>query len=322
MQKGCPKCGRMINGNLKVCPYCNYNFKEIDGFFKRISDEKFVQDEKYAGLIKRLVAGLFDIFVTFVFTYFILIIIDHYIIKITLDNLYYGILIFLPLYILYNSICERTKWQGSLGKYILGIIVTDEYENPETFPKALVRNIAKIVNVLTLGIGFVLSAFPPQKQALNDKLAHTYVLNKLVMKDDNKQFYSNPIKRLTAFVIDILLISLICYAFLWLVNIIDLKNLSLQTKEMIESAKYIVCVVIILFYFPVAESHSGMTFGKSLLKIKVVKSDGNIAGFITCLARELLLVIDFLTLSFLLTLVTPKKQTIKDILTRTIVIDR
>ena len=84
MQKGCPKCGRMINGNLKVCPYCNYNFKEIDGFFKRISDEKFVQDEKYAGLIKRLVAGLFDIFVTFVFTYFILIIIDHYIIKITI----------------------------------------------------------------------------------------------------------------------------------------------------------------------------------------------------------------------------------------------
>ena len=76
MQKGCPKCGRMIEANLKICPYCKYDFKEINSFFKKISDEKFVQDEKYAGLIKRLVAGLFDIFITAVFTYFILIIIE------------------------------------------------------------------------------------------------------------------------------------------------------------------------------------------------------------------------------------------------------
>ena len=45
MQKGCPKCGRMVSSNVRKCPYCNYNFDEIDGFFKRIYDEKYNEDE-------------------------------------------------------------------------------------------------------------------------------------------------------------------------------------------------------------------------------------------------------------------------------------
>lgn len=322
MQKGCPKCGRMIEANLKICPYCKYDFKEINSFFKKISDEKFVQDEKYAGLIKRLVAGLFDIFITAVFTYFILIIIDKYLTKITVENLYYGIFIFVPLYLLYNSIFERTSWQGTLGKYIVGIIVTDEYENPETFSKALVRNIAKILNIITLGIGFILSAFPPQKQALNDKAAHTFVLNKLVMKEDDKTFYSNPFKRLFAFIVDTFVIGLICYAFIWIMKIVMNMEIEPNIKEILENGKNIICLVIILFYFPFSESRSGTTFGKNLMKIKLVKTNQKIAGFITCIAREILLVLDIITLGFLLTMVTRKKQTLKDILTNTIVIDK
>ena len=36
MNKGCPKCGRTIDRDYKLCPYCNYDFKEIDTFFKNI----------------------------------------------------------------------------------------------------------------------------------------------------------------------------------------------------------------------------------------------------------------------------------------------
>lgn len=321
MQKGCPKCGRMIDGNSKICPYCKYDFKEINSFFQRISDEKFVQEEKYAGFIKRLVAGLFDIFITAVFTYFILIIIDKYLKPITLENLYYGIFIFVPLYLLYNSIFERTSWQGTLGKYIVGIVVTDEYENPETFPKALVRNIAKILNVLTLGIGFILSAFPPQKQALNDKIVHTFIINKLIMKEENQLSYASSLKRIMAFILDIFVISLICYGILALVNLINVDSLAIETKNTVNTAKHILCLVVILFYFPFAESHNGLTFGKKIMKIKLVKLDGQIASFITCFARELILFLDIITLGFLLPLVTKKKQTFKDILTRTTLIN-
>lgn len=322
MKKGCPKCGRIVESNVRKCPYCNYNFDEIDKFFKKISDEKYNEDEKYAGFVKRLVAGLFDIFVISVFTYFILVLIDKYIAKITLENLYIGLIIYIPLYILYNSICERTPWHGSLGKYILNIEVTDEYENPVTFPKALLRNISKILNIVTLGIGFIISVLPPQKQALNDKVSKTFVINKLIMKENLKLYYANPLKRLLAFVLDVLVIGLICYGLLALVNLINTQEFTLEIVNTINCAKYILCLVIILFYFPFSESRSGSTIGKNIMKIKLVKLDGQIPGFIICFARELILFLDVITLGFLLPLVTSKKQTFKDILTRTTIIDR
>ena len=322
MQKGCPKCGRMIDEKLRKCPYCNYNFDEIDNYFQKIFDKKYNEDEKYAGFIKRLVAGLFDSFILLVFTYFLLIIINQYVTEITLDNLYIGIFIFIPLYIIYNSICERTSWRGSLGKYILSIEVTDEYENPVTFPKALVRNITKIFNIITLGLGFILAAIDKQNQTLGDKIAHTFVINKLKRQSDEKLFYAHPIKRLVAFVVDIFVIGLICYGILALVSLIDIKTLSPETANTIYYAKYIICLVIILFYFPYSESRSGTTFGKNLMRIKLVTLNGKLAGVITCIARELILFLDIITLGFLLPFVTKKRQTLKDILTRTVIIDR
>lgn len=322
MQKGCPKCGRMIDKNVTTCPYCNYNFKEIDNFFKRVNDEKFLENQKYAGFTKRLVAGLFDCFIILIFTYFILIAINQYLTPITLDNIYMGIYIFLPLYIIYNSIFERTSWRGSLGKYILSIEVTDEYENPVTLPKALFRNITKIFNIITLGLGFLLSAIPPKKQALNDKISKTFVINKLTMTKDDKLLYASPINRLLAFIIDVLIISLICYGLLAITDIAITQEFPKQTIDMINSAKYIICLVIILFYFPFSESRSGATIGKSLMHIKLTKQDGNVAGFITVFARELISFLNIITLGFLLPFATTKRQTLKDILTRTVVINR
>ena len=59
-----------------------------------------------------------------------------------------------------------------------------------------------------------------------------------------------------------------------------------------------------------------------MMHIKVTKLDGEIQGVIASFIRQLILVLDIFTLGFLASFVTPKKQTIKDILTRTVVIDR
>lgn len=322
MQKGCPKCGRMIDADDITCPYCHYNFQSMDNFFKKVSDDNYIENEKYAGFVKRLVAGLFDIFLIATITYFILILIDKYFITINKSNIYIGLIIFIPIYILYNTICERTTWQGSIGKLILDIEVTDQYENPITFPVALKRNIAKLLNVITIGIGFVLSAAPPQKQALNDKIADTFVINKLIMKEDTNFSFASPIKRFTAFIIDILIISLICYGILATSGLIRLFDFNQITINTLSDARYILCLVVILFYFPFSESRTGSTIGKGMMHIKVTKLDGEIQGVIGSFIRQLILVLDIFTLGFLASFVTPKKQTVKDILTRTIVIDR
>ena len=60
MEKGCPRCGRMLEENAPKCPYCGYDFKELNTLFKRYDDLRSIQIPKYAGFIKRMAANTID----------------------------------------------------------------------------------------------------------------------------------------------------------------------------------------------------------------------------------------------------------------------
>src|SRR3546814_9839397 len=49
---------------------------------------------------------------------------------------------------------EGSKKQASIGKMLIGVKVTDEQGRPIGYGKAFGRNIAKLVGIATLGIGF------------------------------------------------------------------------------------------------------------------------------------------------------------------------
>ena len=117
---GCPKCGRILTEEVKICPYCHYNFDEINAFFIKDKTKNFLEDQKYAGLIKRLVAGLIDIYLIALLTYGL-----SYALKIevTKQNILIIVTLFTVLYLFLNTIMERTKLRGSLGKYLVGIKV-------------------------------------------------------------------------------------------------------------------------------------------------------------------------------------------------------
>ena len=80
--------------------------------------------------------------------------------------------------ILYHSILESSKFQGSFGKMALGIIVTDSNGNKLDFTKALVRNVCKIISGMTMAIGYIMAGFTEKKQALHDIIAGTLVVKK------------------------------------------------------------------------------------------------------------------------------------------------
>jgi uncharacterized RDD family membrane protein YckC len=82
------------------------------------------------------------------------------------------------IWILYYSFMEASKFQGSVGKLALGIIVTDASGNKLDFSKAFVRNICKIISSMILGIGYIMAGFTEKKQALHDMIASTLVVNK------------------------------------------------------------------------------------------------------------------------------------------------
>ena len=77
---------------------------------------------------------------------------------------------------LYYALCESSSWQGTVGKKVVGLRVTDLNGNRISFGKATGRHFGKIVSALILGIGFIMIAFTEQKQGLHDIMAGTLVL--------------------------------------------------------------------------------------------------------------------------------------------------
>lgn len=77
---------------------------------------------------------------------------------------------------LYFSLCESSSWQGTVGKKVLGLKVTDMNGDRISFGNATGRHFGKILSVLILGIGFIMIAFTEQKQGLHDMLAGTLVV--------------------------------------------------------------------------------------------------------------------------------------------------
>jgi len=98
------------------------------------------------------------------------------------------VIIGLPLYIslpwLYYAILESSKYQATIGKKVLNIIVVDNYNNRITFAKASARYWSKILSSILL-IGFLMAGFTKEKQALHDLIAGTYVINKNSIIESN-----------------------------------------------------------------------------------------------------------------------------------------
>ncbi len=76
----------------------------------------------------------------------------------------------------FNEVSSST--QSTLGKLAMGIFVGDANGNRLTIGRAALRYFGKILSALILGIGFLMAAFTENKQALHDKLANCYVMNK------------------------------------------------------------------------------------------------------------------------------------------------
>ena len=79
---------------------------------------------------------------------------------------------------LYFSLMESSKFQGTIGKLALGIIVTDMEGNKISFGKATGRYFGKIISGIILYVGFMMAGFTEKKQGLHDILAGTLVWKK------------------------------------------------------------------------------------------------------------------------------------------------
>ena len=75
----------------------------------------------------------------------------------------------------YFTVLETSVWQGTIGKRLLKIKVTDIMGKRINFKRATIRFLGKILSAQLL-IGYIMILFTDKKQGLHDLIAKTLVL--------------------------------------------------------------------------------------------------------------------------------------------------
>jgi uncharacterized RDD family membrane protein YckC len=79
---------------------------------------------------------------------------------------------------IYCAVLESSPWQGTVGKKVLGLVVTDLNGKRIGFGRATGRFFAELLSFLLLAIGVLMVGWTQKKQGLHDMMAGTLVLKK------------------------------------------------------------------------------------------------------------------------------------------------
>jgi len=77
---------------------------------------------------------------------------------------------------LWNVAGERSRWQGSVGKRLLGLRVVDPAGARPGIARSLWRHVAGTASWVTLNIGHAMAAGAPEHLALHDRISRTRVV--------------------------------------------------------------------------------------------------------------------------------------------------
>jgi uncharacterized RDD family membrane protein YckC len=162
------------------------NFQQPSTFQNQpqFNNQGGVDTTRHGGFLLRFVAWFIDSLILFVVGFVLGFAVSFPIALITDDSTISTIVSLLLQVVslvigwLYFAGLESSNNQGTFGKMILGLIVTDTDGNKVSFITATIRHFAKIISGLLLGIGYLMIIFTEKKQGLHDMIAGTLVLRK------------------------------------------------------------------------------------------------------------------------------------------------
>ena len=151
----CTKCGATIHNPESICIICK---EEV------ITNTQGIFNPTHAGFWLRGAAYMIDALVVGM-------VIEIY-------NSFFGFNYPLAVgfYFAYKVLLECSKYQGTLGKGIVGLKVTNYKGERITFDQSVRRYLGHVISFLIFFIGFILVAFTPKKQGVQDLLAQTFVV--------------------------------------------------------------------------------------------------------------------------------------------------
>jgi uncharacterized RDD family membrane protein YckC len=132
----------------------------------------------FASFDQRLLASAIDFF--FIFLVYIIILLISFLVVSDQSGRISIALMFLPLIpvmkLFYGIVGDCTVAQGTIGKRLLNIKVTDLMGNRITFGRSAIRNVAKILSVIPCFFGYFYSFLNKKQQCWHDIAANTLVI--------------------------------------------------------------------------------------------------------------------------------------------------
>jgi len=189
-----------------------YTVVQDHHFFKHISD-LFAQQsagEAFGSMVLYVFSAIACLVPAYPFTWLAQPLRDYFWLRPSLLSLS---LLALPLFLgaVYSVVLESSKWQGTLGKRLLGLKTSDKHGKRLTVKAALFRFLAKQFTFAPLGIwllGFVL----PGRRFLHDLVSHTAVI-----ADSSSDRGKKPVlplrAKLTIMVISLVVLCLLAQTF-------------------------------------------------------------------------------------------------------------
>jgi uncharacterized RDD family membrane protein YckC len=203
----CPKCGKETDASGKFCQWCGSDIEAVAprAVMKTEPPEEEEEEESpltgnYAGLGRRFFAFIIDAIILFIFiavaaAFFNLVQGVRYFYYITVQRApIYALteagttdaavtpiiaslgVLFIILPWLYFAGFECSRGQGTPGKTLLRIMVTDKDGNRISFARATLRHFFKFISALIIFIGFIMIGLTRKRQGLHDKIAGCLVL--------------------------------------------------------------------------------------------------------------------------------------------------
>ncbi len=97
----------------------------------------------------------------------------------------------------YFTLMEISGYQGTIGKIVLGLKVTDLAGQPIGFWQSTGRHFGKWLTVFSLGIGILIAFFTKKRQCLHDMASGCLVLDKVQIKSTPESTVSQWVFRAT-----------------------------------------------------------------------------------------------------------------------------
>lgn len=145
---------------------------------------------EYAGFLRRLYANLIDCVIILLIGGLIFITVSLAIPKLYNEDSIFPIILLCCLYLmfpisvwLYYAFLESSEKQATLGKQLIGVIVTDVKGNKISFLRATGRFFGRALSGLPLCIGYLLPIITEKKQTLHDMITGTIVVKKNSISD-------------------------------------------------------------------------------------------------------------------------------------------